>query len=222
MSYIVLNMIVDGAGIASVRKTRPRRRRRRRQLSVKEVGAGIGGVSSLVKRRKLRRHPLAPSPHELSLSATLSRRKLFDRAMSVFLVGNTHARQLYTEQEAKELAIATTTATPLSFLYMGVGDPRNPLASLVQIPLHRPVWFHLNDFSAVVVSRAIVLLAMAAAGGEDGAEEASLAATDVWSDARLSRSSAASLHVSSEAVCRVPLVFLALPPHPAPHPFTAR
>ena len=102
----------------------------------------------------------------------------------------------------------------MTFLYLGVGDPRNPLASLVQVPEHRPVSFHLNDFSPVVLSRAIVLIALAAAGagGEDDAGAAAMAAaTATWSDARLSRKSAAALHVRSTSPClAILLIYLTI------------
>ena len=150
------------------------------------------------RRRLVSPADATTSANEICLAnvATPSRRKLFDRAMSVFLVGNTHARQLFTEHEVRELEAAKDWSRPLRLLYLGVGDPRNPLASLNQLPTRQPVEFHLNDFSPVVLARAIVLLSLACAGEEREATSAGNAATAVWSDAKLRFETASALHVS--------------------------
>ena len=95
-----------------------------------------------------------------------ARRKLVDRAMSGFIIGNTHARSLLTRQEAAELAKAPpvgpgATPQPTKLLWIGVGDVRNALTTLSAFPPRAYVELHMNDMSSAVLARNVVLLTMA-------------------------------------------------------------
>ena len=106
-----------------------------------------------------------------------SRRKLVDEAMSGFLIGNTFARALLTTTEAQQLAADNSRALqPLKFLWIGVGDVRNPLSTLLSFPRVAPakvkdegdspplrVELHLNDVSSVVLARDVALLSVVTA-----------------------------------------------------------
>jgi hypothetical protein len=125
-----------------------------------------------------------------------ARRKLLDSCMSTFLIGNTHARSLL--PAAAAAAIMRQGAAPAPpvtrLLFIGVGDVRNPLTTLLSLtpppgggPLF-PVELFLNDLSPVTLARGVVLLALACPPAGAGAEanaRAAAAATAVWSDALL-------------------------------------
>lgn len=120
-------------------------------------------------------------------SLRLSRRKLVDKIMQTFLIGNTTARPLITSLEGERLgtphqdqtsgaAVETTSAdlsvearkrkrdspedssSSLDLLFLGVGDLRNPLLTLTNIPGNRPVSIYLNDLSPVTIARNVVIL----------------------------------------------------------------
>jgi len=109
--------------------------------------------------------------------AGLGRRKLTDAIMQGFVVGNTAAQSLLGPQDAAALA----AATPVRLLYLGVGDVRNPLSALCQLPHSAAVVVHVNDTSAVVLARNVLMLAVASVG----TPEAVAAAIAMWCDAEL-------------------------------------
>ena len=127
---------------------------------------------------------------------SLARRKLWDASLSGFLVGNTCARALITEEEgsargrgevdddygadgdgsaassgsASSSSSSTAhprAALPLEILYIGVADLRNPLTTLLNVPPGRPVTLHLNDSCPLALARCVALLLMVAQGSDD-------------------------------------------------------
>lgn len=155
----------------------------------------------------------------MALHQPLARRKLYDEAVSGFAVGNTFARSLLTASESEALrrqtqgtpaatGSAAESGNPLRLLYVGVGDIRNPLTTLAElgppgVGAGGAISLHLNDASPLALARCAVLLSLATATGEgaeatEAAEAATLSAavgsvTAVWSDARLTEATHASL-----------------------------
>lgn len=105
---------------------------------------------------------------------SLARRKLHDANMRSFLVGNTAARPLIVAGSA-----SLCKAKPVRLAWLAVGDVRNFLATLVEIPVEHPVEAVLNDASALIGARNASMLLLAANGYDTYA-----AAT--WCDALLS------------------------------------
>ena len=131
---------------------------------------------------------------------SLARRKLWDASLSGFLVGNTCARALITEEEgsargrgevdddygadgdgsaassgsASSSSSSTAhprAALPLEILYIGVADLRNPLTTLLNVPPGRPVTLHLNDSCPLALARCVALLLMVAQDSDDGDDD---------------------------------------------------
>lgn len=99
-----------------------------------------------------------------SLLPPTTRRKLLDEVMAGFMIGNTFARSLLTNDEASRLCKTQSKGVnnALRFLWIGVGDIRNPLATLYQIPpCTHQIELHMNDQSCVVLARNIVLFCVA-------------------------------------------------------------
>ncbi|GBG29830.1 Phosphatidylinositol 4-phosphate 5-kinase 1 [Hondaea fermentalgiana] len=168
----------------------------------------------------------AESAGKETLLPSPARRKLVDRIMASFVIGNTHGRALWTSQEAsarlcngheaashlrkrrkrdnssaKNIGDIATNEEDLRFLYLGVGDLRNPLKTLHELEvaalseLAQESWlqgernkisvsthhahFVLNDASTLTLARDAALL-LAAVSDEPNAIEA---ATALWCDA---------------------------------------
>ena len=127
---------------------------------------------------------------------SLARRKLWDASLSGFLVGNTCARALITEEEGRAQGRGTDddddgdgsaasssssssssstahprAALPLEILYIGVADLRNPLTTLLNVPPGRPVTLHLNDSCPLALARCVALLLMVAQDSDDGDDD---------------------------------------------------
>ena len=132
----------------------------------------------------------------------LARRKLFDEALSEFLIGNTFSRQLVDAEELRVFADidgsdsesetnsdesnCSKKAKVLRLMWVGVGDVRNPLATLHCVRGALPASkceLHLNDVSSVTLARDAVLLTISAGDGVFAA----LAAISLWSDACIKR-----------------------------------
>eukprot|EP00501_MAST-03F_sp_TOSAG23-6_P000639 GSMAST32.ASY1.ANO1.663.1 assembled CDS len=107
---------------------------------------------------------------------SLARRKLVDSVMSGFLIGNTFARSLLTKEEVQSLC----NATPIKLLWIGVGDIRNPLTTLINIPSEARVELHFNDLNSIALARNVVLITLASEG-----ELSIQYATAIWSDVLL-------------------------------------
>lgn len=106
-----------------------------------------------------------PLPAKVSdLQMPASRRKLIDEVMGGFLIGNTFARSLVTPSEAQAIADQSTRVhddVTFKFLWIGVGDIRNPLTTLSSIPTKCRADLHFNDTSSMVLARDIVVLMLA-------------------------------------------------------------
>lgn len=108
-------------------------------------------------------------------SISSARRKLLDKCMSTFLVGNTKATSLLSQEDV--VALRSSLAAEINgkkrnnsqpitsrFLFIGVGDIRNALTTLhTMSPLHsqQHVELVLNDMSPVTLARDVVLLDLA-------------------------------------------------------------
>lgn len=135
-------------------------------------------------------------------AVSVARRKLFDVVMSFFLLGNTNARALFTRQEGQ--ALAKNMSSPVKLLYLGVGDVRNVLTTLNNLPLPGrgfKVEVVLNDSSALTLARDVLLLELAT--------KSAAVATAVWSDALLSEDSMTQLGKSLERLVTNPPCWLA-------------
>lgn len=113
---------------------------------------------------------------------SLARRKLHDASMRSFLLGNTAARPLIVAGSA-----SLYKGRPVRLAWLAVGDVRNFLTTLVEIPIEHPVEAVLNDASGLVGARNASMLLLAASGYETYA-----AAT--WCDALLSDRCYGRLH----------------------------
>eukprot|EP00947_MAST-08B_sp_MAST-8B-sp1_P001746 g1746.t1 len=124
----------------------------------------------------------------------LARRKLWDEALSGFLIGNTCARSLLSPSDA-----ADPTVDAWELLYVGVGDLRNPLTTLAALPLSKHVTIHINDSSPLVLARCVALLLLAAQDNDGDDTNDTVGSTDaaaiaVWCDALLDVETHASLY----------------------------
>ena len=115
----------------------------------------------------------------------LARRKCFDNVMGEFLIGNTFARSLVSPEEAQKF-----TGSTFKFLWTGVGDLRNPLTTLSNLPSGdraKNVQLFMNDISPVTFARNIALLALVV--GSPGHDKSALNSfVAIWSDSLLEKS----------------------------------
>ena len=198
------------------------RKRRRRQGPSSAQLREASVVEEVAEAPELLRWSTAASPGPESRV----RRKLLDAAMSGFVIGNTAARPLLSRDEAKALLASASSSSssssssstdPLStswlrLCYIGVGDVRNPLATLAELGrggsrrgtqtpssssssslLLPRVALELNDMSPVTLARDVVLLLLATRelpssprSPDTSLESALDVFVAVWCDARLS------------------------------------
>ena len=149
------------------------------------AGAGAGSSASVGAGREV--------------TVGLGRRKLADKVMGCFLVGNTIAQALFTAEEGTRLWESTAGAADSQrcarLLYVGVGDVRNPLSALANLPAGAQSEVHMNDTADVVLARNAVMLAVATGLGTSGAGDIP-AAIAMWSDALLSEKVATAVHAA--------------------------
>jgi hypothetical protein len=88
-------------------------------------------------------------------SQSLVRRKLLDNVMQGFVIGNTIARSLLRPGDASRMCLGSAA---LKLLYVGVGDIRNPLCTLSNVPHEREVFVHFNDITSVTLARDAILI----------------------------------------------------------------
>lgn len=122
------------------------------------------------------------------------RRKLFDAVMDGFLIGNTHARSLFTSEEGDALLRDMDVeedgeeeeVEPQRLLYLGIGDVRNALSTLAAVPTAAPLEVVANDASAMVLARDVLMLMLAATRPPQHA-------VALWSDWKLDEDTYAAL-----------------------------
>uniref|UniRef100_A0A7S2S719 DUF4470 domain-containing protein n=1 Tax=Mucochytrium quahogii TaxID=96639 RepID=A0A7S2S719_9STRA len=108
---------------------------------------------------------------------SLARRKLFDRVMGGFCIGNTNARSLICASDQIE-KLTCAEDNMIKILYVGVGDMRNLLTTLCNVPLDVKVGFTMNDVNTLVLARNVLIMSIAI--------DNPFAATSIWSDALIS------------------------------------
>ena len=142
-------------------------------------------------------NPQSPVQAELQ---TLPRRKCFDASLSGFCIGNTFANSLVNADDVATFAGGGTHR----FLWVGVGDVRNPLTTLDAIgDVSSKIELHLNDVSAFVLARNAVILAVAVlptVGRCD--DDRDDIATAVWCDTKLGDRAHEGLRAALEELLR--------------------
>jgi len=117
---------------------------------------------------------LPPTATSMSIPPLIPcRRKVFDRGMQSFSLGNTPAMNVFHRVDldavpeshieltdamaASDGALSAAVNSLLRVLFIGVGDIRNPLCFLHEAHTAQPVEIHVNDIALPTLARDLVL-----------------------------------------------------------------
>lgn len=124
---------------------------------------------------------LPPTATSISIPPPIPcRRKVFDRGMQSFSLGNTPAMNVFHSADldaipephieltdamaASDGALSAAVNSLLRVLFIGVGDIRNPLCFLQDANTTRPVEIHMNDIAVPTLARDLVLFKICRSG----------------------------------------------------------